>query len=165
MAAVVSGATDKLVNVLAATPGLNAAVAAIAQRENATLAPIAAEQIRRENVAADLVERGAGVNYPVLYVYCEEINNQMREKFRKFSGTLSLAVEVRVSRDRLEAVTRELQLYAEAVTSVLEASRGNWDGGMLYAGGYKVSFGPLKRGGKNFLQAAKVELEVEARDD
>jgi hypothetical protein len=32
---------------------------------------------------------------------------------------------------------------------------------MFYAGGYDVEFGPVKRGGKNFLQSAKVSFEVD----
>ena len=72
-----------------------------------------------------------------------------------------MAVEVRVSQDRLEGIEGKLQSYAEAVTQVLDRSRGDWSEGMFYTGGYEVAFGPVKRGGKNFVQVAKVAFEVE----
>jgi hypothetical protein len=31
---------------------------------------------------------------------------------------------------------------------------------MFYAGGYEASFGPVKQGGKNFIQVAKVTFEI-----
>jgi hypothetical protein len=31
---------------------------------------------------------------------------------------------------------------------------------MFYSGGYEVVFGPVKRGGRNFLQAAKITFEI-----
>ena len=32
--------------------------------------------------------------------------------------------------------------------------------GCVLHGGYEIEFGPIKRGGRNFIQAAKVELTV-----
>jgi hypothetical protein len=31
---------------------------------------------------------------------------------------------------------------------------------MFYGGAYDVAFGPVKRGGRNFIQVAKVTLEI-----
>jgi hypothetical protein len=53
-----------------------------------------------------------------------------------------------------------LQTYVEAVTDVLDKKRGRWATGMFYTGGYEIEFGPIKRGGRNFVQSAKVELTV-----
>ena len=36
------------------------------------------------------------------------------------------------------------------MTKALSASRGDWGDGMFYTGGYEVSFGRVKQGGKNF---------------
>ena len=43
---------------------------------------------------------------------------------------------------------------------VLDFSRGDWGDGMYYAGGYQVTFGSVKHGGKNFVQSAKVIFEI-----
>ena len=61
-------------------------------------------QVRAQNVAADLAERAMGVQYPAVNVYCEKIVNDLREKFRTFSGTAQMAIELRHSQDRLEGM-------------------------------------------------------------
>jgi hypothetical protein len=32
---------------------------------------------------------------------------------------------------------------------------------MFYAGGYVVTFGPVKRGGKNFIQTGQITLSID----
>jgi hypothetical protein len=69
-----------------------------------------------------------------------------------------MAIELRHSQDRLDGLQDSLELYIDAVTQVL--NRGDWGEGMFYGGAYEVSFGPVKKGGKNFMQAAKVTFEI-----
>jgi len=59
-------------------------------------------------------------------VYCEKVKNQLTEKFRTFSGTAQMTIEVRHSQDRLEGLQDSLQLYTDAATQVLAANRGDW---------------------------------------
>jgi hypothetical protein len=146
---------------LAASDGLPASVAAVAEAANESLPPIGAAQIVAQNVAAELVERSNVVRYPSVHVYCERLSNTLREKFRTFSGKAHLAMEVRWSQDRLEGLERQVQLYVDAVTRVLDQRRGDWGSGLFYGGGYEVIFGAVKRGGKSYLQTAKITLEVD----
>ena len=125
------------------------------------LAEIGAAQVASQNIAFEVAERTAGVLYPAVYVYCEGLNNQLKEKFRTFSGKAQMAAEVRVTYDSFNTLGRDLQLYASAIGQVLDSHRGDWGGGMFYAGGYQVEFGPIKRGGKNFLQTAKISFELD----
>jgi hypothetical protein len=162
MPAIGAAATQKVVGMLAGATGLPFTVANLAQQENVDLAPIEAEQIAAENIAFEMAEKTAGVTYPAVYVYCEKLNNTLREKFRTFSGTAGMAVEIRVSHERLERLARDVQLYAAAAAEVLDSQRGDWGNGMFYAGGYEVAIGPVKRGGKNFLQTAKISFDVDA---
>jgi len=127
---------------------------------NAALAALSAAQIRAQNVAADLMERGEAVSYPSVNVYCEKLVNALTEQSRSFSGTARMVVEVRHSHDRLEGLQNALELYTDAVTAALGASRGDWGNGMFYAGGYEVSFTAAKHGGRNFIQTAKIALEI-----
>jgi len=161
MAALGSAATSKALGILTAPTGLPAAVAALVDQEQVELAPIALSQVVAQCVAYETAERTAGVSYPAVYVYCESLSNLQREKFRTFSGKAFMAVEVRTTHDRLERVSDSLQYYAAAVAQVLDLNRGDWGQGMFYTGGYKVEFGPIKHGGKNFIQVAKVRFEVE----
>lgn len=85
----------------------------------------------------------------------------MTEKFRTFSGKVRTVAEVRVSQDRIEGLEIMLRLYVDAVTQVLDSNRGSWGQGAFYTGGYEVAFDPVKHGGKNFLQVAKITFEVD----
>jgi len=114
-----------------------------------------------QNVSFELTERAQIVKYPAVYVYVDRVRNLLTEKFRTFSGKVRTVAEVRVSQDRIEGVEEQLRLYVEAVTQVLDANRGSWGEGAFFTGGYEVSIDPVRHGGKNFLQIAKVEFEVD----
>jgi hypothetical protein len=161
MAGIADRAAGKVVGLLTAPAGLNGNLAAIREPGSAGLAPISGNQVTAQNVAIELAERSSEVQYPAVHVYCERVVNGMKEKFRTFSGTVRMAVEVRLSQDRLEGIEGKLQAYVEAATRVLDGSRGDWGEGMFYTGGYEAAFGPVKRGGKGFVQVAKVTFEVE----
>jgi hypothetical protein len=94
-------------------------------------------------------------------VYCDKVSNSLKEKFRRFSGKAHVVVEVRHSQDRLETIETSLQMYVDAVCALLDDSRGDWGDGAFYTGGYDVVYEPVARGGKNFLQRAKVGFDVE----
>jgi hypothetical protein len=142
-----------------AETGLPYTVAAVAEREGLPLPAIA--EVHVQNVGFELIEKTAGAQYPRVQLYTEKITNSLREKFRTFSGTVRLVAEVRVSRDRIEEIERTLLYYVDAVTDVLDSQRGCWAPGVLYTGGYEVALQPLKHGGKNFLQSAKITFELE----
>jgi hypothetical protein len=125
------------------------------------LAPIPPEQILAQFVGADLVERATSVKYPVVLVYTDRVRNLLTEKFRTFSGKVRMVAEVRVSQDRLEGVETQTRLYVEAITQVLDTNRGSWGEGAYFTGGYEATFDPVKHGGRNFLQAARVSFEVD----
>jgi hypothetical protein len=161
MAALGSLAADKVLSIMTAATGLPYRVAALAEQESVELAAIEPSQVIGQQVGYETAERTAGVVYPAVYVYCEGLANLQKEKFRTFSGKAYMVVEVRTTHDRLEQVSKNLQYYAGAATEVLDGQRGDWGSGMFYTGGYKVEFGPIKHGGRNFLQVAKVQFEVD----
>ncbi len=162
MTGVANSAIVKTLDMLT-TPsgGLNAQLAAVTEGIPDTLAEVSARQVMPQNVAIDVAERSSEMLYPAVQVYCERLTNSQREKFRSFSGRVQMAVEVRFSQDRLEGLEGRLRGYVDAVALVLERNRGDWGMGMFYGGGYEAAFGPVKRGGRNFVQAAKVTFNVE----
>jgi hypothetical protein len=160
MTAKIGGAaTAKMIGRLTGSAGMNSSIAALTEG-GATVSALNVAQVRAQNVAADLAERSGSVKYPAVQVYCEKIANQLTEKFRSFSGKVQMAIEVRHSQDRLDGLQDALELYADAATQVLTAGRGDWGDGMFYGGGYEVSFGAVKSGGRNFIQVAKVTFEI-----
>lgn len=154
-------AAQKAANLLRAPSGLPAGLAAIAQANQVQLPIVELTQIVSQNVPAEVIEKSTGSKYPSFHIYCEKLQNSLREKFRSFSGTASLAIDVRVTHDRLEGMDQKLQLYVDAITEVLDSNRGDWQGGLFYTGGYTVTFQPVKHGGRNFLQTAKVTFDVQ----
>ncbi len=156
-------ATEHIAAILKSPGGLAASIASITFREGTSPVVLQPDQIRSHNVAADLAEKTTGVHYPAIYIYCERVSNELREKFRTFAGRVTLVIEARVSKDRIEELDGELQILVEAITRVLDVEKGDWGHGLCYPGGYEIAFGPVKHGGKNFLQSAKVTFAVDAR--
>jgi hypothetical protein len=157
--------TKKVLGVLAAPDGLPAAVEALNLQQGMKLPSITPQQIIAQNVTPDLSEQSSANNYPLVYVYCNKVVNLLREKFRTFSGETQMVVEARVSQDRLDQLETNLQAYVDAVTLVLDNSRGDWGDGVFFDGGYEVAFGGVKHGGRNFLQIAKVSFVLEISAD
>jgi len=155
-----SAVTAKLVQRITGPSGVNAGLASLTQAEREFAGLVDAGQVRPQNVAADMAERALGVKYPMVNVYCEKIVNDLREKFRSFSGTVQMAMELRHSQDRLEGLQDRLEVYVDAAMDMLNRGRGDWGDGMFFGGTYEVAFGPVKQGGKNFIQVAKVTFEI-----
>jgi hypothetical protein len=163
MSNTLSQITSQLASILRGERGLNQAVAEL--QVDKALSPVDGSAIIELHAAADLTEKAASVKYPVLNVYCDRIQNTLNEKFRTFSGKADLNIEVRVSHDRLDELQVQLRNYAQAVTTVLERNRGAWSSAVWYAGTYEVTFSAVKRGGRNYLQTARVRLEVNIQVD
>ena len=119
-----------------------------------------ATRVRAQNVSAEIADRSQATQYPAIHVYCEKIVNNLTEKFRIFSGTVQMAVELRHSQDRLEGLQDALEEYADAVMQVLNTKRGDWGDGLFFGGEYQAAFGAVKNGGRNFLQTAKITFEI-----
>ncbi|MEO7651384.1 MAG: hypothetical protein ABIZ80_13045 [Bryobacteraceae bacterium] len=153
-------AIAKVLHLLDTPAGLTENLGAVSELEGIELPEITLKQVFTHNVSQELVERSVDLRYPTLHLYCERVSNTLREKFRTFSGSVQMALEVRVSHDRLEGLDQRLQVYVDVVTRILDQNRGDWGSGMFYTGGYEALFEPVKRGGKNFIQTGKVRFEV-----
>jgi hypothetical protein len=156
-----NAATQAVLGLLMHPTGLPATIAALSEQQGITLAPLPAGQVWAQQITQEAAERGGASSYPAVFVYCEGMVNELREKFRSFSGKAQMAIEMRVSQDRFDSLPQDLHRYTEAITEVLGRSRGTLAPGMFFGGGYKVEFGPVKRGGKNFLQSAKITFDLQ----
>ena len=161
MAAIGTLTTRKVIGILTADTGLPASVAQVAAEQGTSVAVFSTQQLMPQNVAPELLERSAGAKYPMVQVYCGKLTNALREKFREFSGDAQMIAEIRVSQDRIEGIESAVQLYADAMSQVLDRSRGDWGDGVFYGGGYEISYGPVKSGGKNFIQIAKISFVLQ----
>ena len=151
---------QKTVALLSGDGGLSAAAAEIALMSGVALAAITPQQIVAQNVSAEIVGQSSSTKYPVFHVYCERLTNSHHERFRVFSGEVGIAVEARVSQDRLDGLEDQLHGCVDAVTQALDENGGDWGDGVFYSGGYDVTYNQVKHGGRNFLQSAKVTFTV-----
>ena len=151
--------------VLIGSGGVPDTIDALSAQRQATMPAISTQQIVSQNIAPELSDRSTASKYPLVYVYCGKIVNQLREKFRTFSGNAQMVAEVRVSQDRIEEMESHLQFYTDAIMQVLDNHRGDWGDGVFYGGGYEVAFAAVKHGGRNFIQTAKVTFVLEISTD
>ena len=165
MAKIASDVTYHVAQILKADGGLAPLVAEFALEADLREPEVGDSQVLTRNVSPEIAEKSTGAVYPTFHVYCDKVNNVLREKFRKFSGTARMTVEVRASQDRLEMLEQRLGVYVDAVTAVLDANRGDWGLGMFYTGGYDIAIAPVRQGGRNFLQIAKVSFDVQVSRD
>lgn len=165
MAQVASLVASRLSGLLRTETGLPFVSAQIAAREGLAVSHVPVAQVVQQYVAADTAEKSTGAAYPSVHVYCEKLSNTLREKFRTFSGTVTVVMEIRVSHDRLAGLEQSLRHQVEAVTQVLDFSRGDWGGGMFFTGPYTVEFAPVKHGGKNYIQTARVTAAIDVSVD
>lgn len=161
MAGISATLTGTMLDKLKATSdGVNARIGAI-ERADPGISTLGIRSIEALHAGVEISEKGGHAHYPALLIYCDKLSNSQKEKFRRFSGKAHLVVEVRHSEDRIESLEPNTQVYVDAVCALLDDSRGDWGSGAFYSGGYDVAYEPIARGGKNFLQRAKVGFDVE----
>lgn len=119
-----------------------------------------AAAVRVLKAAPELTEKALGARYPEVRVYCDRIRRGQDEKLRRFSGEMRVVLEARVSQDRLEGITERLQFYCDAIRDVLERRSGCIGPGLYLSGDYEVQVEGVKKGGSQFMQAAKVTCAV-----
>jgi hypothetical protein len=143
--------------------GANEALASIAARDGTYWKPLEDKSVVMENIPADLADQNRSVVYPAVYIYCVRMENLQRRKFSGgFAGPIHLVADVRCSGERYTGLESALTSYVEAVTTGLARNVGSWGENLAFSGAYTVKFDPVRPGGRNFIQSAKVELQVEA---
>jgi hypothetical protein len=142
------------------TEGINARITTM-EANDPTLKAAGVRSIKARNVSYEIAEKSGQARYPALLVYCDRVENLLREKFRAFSGRVHLTIEIRQTQETLAQVEANTEMYVDAVCALLGEARGDWGDGASYSGGYRVDYEPVTMGGKNFLQRAKVCFVVE----
>jgi hypothetical protein len=138
------------------TTGLDAEVAAMEENLGYTLPSIPASQIILSSADADITDRRREISYPRIAIYTDRVVNNLKEKFRTLSGSVSVTMAIAASADLVEQVEQWLHFYIEAVTNVLRRNVGDWGNGIFFPGTYDVQIQPPKPGGSGFVQSANI---------
>jgi hypothetical protein len=161
MAGITGVVVNSLVSMLQSqSDGVNVRLSAMDLADPA-LTAAGIRNVSASNRPIEISETAGPALYPALAVYCDKMSNTMKEKYREFSGSAHVVVEVRHSQAFIDGIENTLQVYVDAVCALLDDSRGDWGGGIFYSGGYDIAYDAVVRGGKNYLQRAKVGLNVE----
>jgi hypothetical protein len=124
-----------------------------------------APPIVTQNLSPDLADQIPGTARTGLFLYTDKVVNDQREKFTRFSGHIRTVIEVRVTNDRVEGMQQELNRWVTAIEEILHRSRGSWRNGTYFGGEFEVEYGPIRRGGRHLIQAAKIRIQTHVRLD
>lgn len=153
-------APQTVATLLASGNGINAQLAAVEQDLGYALPGVPSSQIILSSADADIADRRCEISYPRIAIYTDRVVNNVREKFRTLSGTVSVTIEVSASSDLVEQVEQWIHFYVEAITNVLRQNVGDWGGGLFFPGTYDVQLQSPKPGGSGFVQTAIVSCTL-----
>ena len=152
---------DWFAQLLSGPDGLEMRTQQIRGSESDELPVLTGSDLYRQNISPELLEKSCHVRYPAVYIYCEKAVNSLSKKFADFSGTVSITAEIRVSAERSELLADQLQRYVEIASDILGENRGPWTSGVYFDGSYEVTYGGVKRGGREFVQTAWIRFDVD----
>ncbi len=151
---------DAVRSLLEGESGLSASVEALKQTYVADERQPAIAPVMFLRTPAETQEKAWPLKYPMVHIYCDRIEGRPVERLRRFSGRVRVVAEVRVSQDRLEGITQSLHHYVDGVRDVLERNTGCVGDGLYLSSEYEVQIEPVKKGGLNYLQTARIAWPV-----
>lgn len=153
-------AAQSLRNLLVSGDALQQKVIEIASACNANVPEMASSQVVLSSATADNADMSLQLTYPRVCIHSTAVKNSQIEKFRSFSGAVSVTAEVFASGNLLSDTDQWIHFYVEGVTQLLRQGIGDWGNGMFFSGTYDVQLQTPKAGGLGFVQSAKVTCSV-----
>jgi hypothetical protein len=154
-------ATNKLLNLLTLNNALSQAVNSNAAVAGVVLAPLNSDQIIASFVGPDIGDLDLQLSYPRVCIFSNQVVNNQREKFRPFSGVVSVVANVWSSASLEQQTELALHFYVEGISGLLRTNIGDWGDGCRYSGIYDVRMQIPKTGGAGFVQSAAVTCNLD----
>ena len=154
-------ATNKLLNLLTANDALSQAIQTSAASAGQETAPLNSAQIIGSYVGPDMGDLDLQLSYPLVCIYAIQVVNNQREKFRAFSGLVTMSADVWSSASLEQQTETELHFYVDGIAGILRANIGDWGDGCRYSGIYDARMQTPKAGGVGFVQSAKLTYNLE----
>ncbi len=151
-------AAQKLSGKLTAGNALEQQITSLATGSSITVPTIAPAQVILSSAPPELGDMNIQLTYPRVCIYSSNVKNTQIEKFRSFSGQVSLVAEIWASANLVTQADEWIHFYVESVAEILQSNIGDWGDGMFYAGAYEVVFQAPKAGGIGFVESAKITL-------
>jgi hypothetical protein len=153
-------AAQKLSEKLMAANALQQQITALAAASSLTVPTITTGQVVLSSASPELGDMNIQLTYPRVCIYSNNLKNTQFEKFRSFSGQVSLVAEIWASDNLATQADAWIHFYVESVGEILQSNIGDWGDGMFYGGAYDVVFQPPKPGGLGFVESAKLTLSL-----
>ena len=153
-------ATNKLLNLLTVNDALSQAVSSNAAASGVDIPFLSTSQIIRSYVNPDMGDLNLQLTYPRVCIYTSQVANNQREKFRAFSGVITVVADVWSSSSLEQPVESALHFFVEGIADILQTNLGDWGDGFRYSGVYGVQMQPPKTGGLGFVQLARVTCNL-----
>ena len=144
------------------TPGdeLTALISATGATLGGQVPPIPVSEIVVSSASPDLSDRNVQLTYPRICIYTSGLKNTQVEKFRAFSGSLTVVIEIWNSADFVNSSDTWIHVYTQCVAELLQKSTGDWGNGLFYSGSYDVQFSSPRPGGLGFVQFARLTANL-----
>jgi hypothetical protein len=153
-------AAQKVSGLLTNSNALQQTVANLASACGVTVPSISSAQVVMSSVSADLGDMNLQLAYPRICIYSSAVKNTQIEKFRSFSGSVTITAEVFASGNLISDIDQWIHFYVEGVTQILRQNIGDWGDGMFFPGTYDVQLQATKTGGLGFVESAKVSCII-----
>ena len=127
---------------------------------NVDIPLITSEQVLLSSASVDLADLSLQLTYPRVCIYSSGTKNTQMEKFRSFSGTVSIIAEIWASANLLTQAEQWIHFYVDGVSEILRKNIGDWGNGMFFPGSYDVQFQPPKAGGLGYTESAKLSFNL-----
>ena len=151
---------QKVSALLTTTDALSGALQSLNNQFNLKAPLIRSDNVVLSAASVEIGDRNVQLSYPRVCLYSTGVKNSREEKYRAFSGTVSLIAEILASGNLVNDTDEWVHYYVEALTSLLRESAGDWGDGVFFGGAYEVQIQTPKVGGFGFVQAAKVNFSL-----
>jgi hypothetical protein len=149
-------AGQKVADLLTTQDALSQQISSLSSANNVILPVIPSAQVILSSVDPNIGDDNVQLTYPRICVYPWMAKNAKTEKFRSFSGIVSVVAEVWASGDLVQQVDQWIHFYVEAYSALLRENVGDWGDGVFFSGIYDVQFQVPKAGGFGFVESAKI---------
>jgi hypothetical protein len=149
-------AAQKVADLLTTNDALLQQITSLSAANNVVLPVIPSAQVILSSVDPNIGDDNVQLTYPRICVYPWTAKNAKIEKFRSFSGTVSVIAEVWASGELVQQIDQWIHFYVDAYSTLLRQNVGDWGDGVFFSGIYEVQFQAPKAGGFGFVESAKV---------
>ena len=153
-------AAQKLSGLLTNASALQQAVDDLANACGVNVPTITSAQVVLSSASADIADLNLQLTYPRICVYSSALKNAQTEKFRSFSGSVTITTEVFASGNLVSDTDQWIHFYVEGITQILRQNFGDWGNGMFFSGVYDVQLQAPKVGGFGYVESAKVTCSI-----